>query len=161
MDCVQGPFARRGLFHGRHLAPGRRSGTKRTFAAGDNRPEADGQLSPDLVWNVQRGGCDLGIDVSWVGEDDEQIQFISDAQGALMAFVLRSVGVDNTVCLRFIDPFGDTTFNQRQLPILASELEAAASAGAAMETVDQLRSIARLVRTAEGKGHTYIKFIGD
>ena len=103
----------------------------------------------------------MGIDVSWVGEDDEQIQFISDAQGALMAFVLRSVGVDNTVCLRFIDPFGDTTFNQRQLPILASELEAAASAGAAMETVDQLRSIARLVRTAEGKGHTYIKFIGD
>ena len=103
----------------------------------------------------------MGIDIAWVGEDDEQIQFISDAQGALMSFVLRSAGLHNTLCLRFIDPFGDTTFNQLQLPVLATELDDAASASEITDTADQLRRIARLVRTAEGKVHTYIKFIGD
>ena len=103
----------------------------------------------------------MGIDIAWVGENDEQIQFISDAQGALMSCVLRSAGLDNTLCLRFIDPFGDTTFNQRQLPFLATELDDAASAIETTDTADQLRRIARLVRMAEGKVHTYIKFIGD
>jgi len=34
-------------------------------------------------------------------------------------------------CLRFIDPYGDSTFNLLQLPVLAGELRAAAAKGAA------------------------------
>jgi hypothetical protein len=34
--------------------------------------------------------------------------------------------IEGSVCLRFVDPFGDTTFNQAQLPELLSEFERSA-----------------------------------
>src|SRR5262245_6391153 len=40
--------------------------------------------------------------------------------GALMALPLH----EETVCLRFIDPYGNTVFNQLQIPVLVAELEA-------------------------------------
>jgi hypothetical protein len=42
----------------------------------------------------------------------------------LFARLVRHSEWSNTVCLRFIDPYGDAVFNQLQIPTLVRELEA-------------------------------------
>jgi hypothetical protein len=66
----------------------------------------------------------------------------------------------NTCCLRFIDPYGDTTFNRLQLPVLASELRAAA-AGASHTLRQRVEALVAFVDAAEREPHHYGKFIGD
>ena len=103
----------------------------------------------------------MGIGLEWIDENGARRQFISDAKGDFMSFILEAPGFDATVCLRFIDPFGNTMFNQRQLGTLATELESMAPTIRASATAEQVLRFARLIRTAEGKSHTYIKFVGD
>jgi hypothetical protein len=65
---------------------------------------------------------------------------------------------DSSVCLRFIDPYGDTIFNQ--LPALLDELRALH--GGAAET-DFRKNVERLIGFLEAsiEIHTYVRFIGD
>lgn len=67
----------------------------------------------------------------------------------------------NTVCLRFIDPYGDTTFNQLQLPVLIEELRALESAAPDTEAKQVLSDLVAHVQTASQSVHTYVTFIGD
>lgn len=67
---------------------------------------------------------------------------------------------EDTACLQFIDPYGDTVFNQLQLRVLIIELMAHrldldGDAGAAL---DQLIP---MLKRVEGQVHTYVRFIGD
>ena len=66
----------------------------------------------------------------------------------------------NSCCLRFIDLYGDTTFNRLQLPVLASELMAAA-AGASHALRARVEALVAFVEAAGEEPHHYIKFIGD
>ena len=65
-----------------------------------------------------------------------------------------------TTCLRFIDPYGNTTFNQVQIPVLVAELEAVASAHSGV-VAESAATLARWLRQKQDQVHTYIKIIGD
>ena len=99
----------------------------------------------------------MPIDVEWQGEDGDTL---GRYEGPLITLDLVERAEPTSVCLRFIDPWGNTIFNQQQLPVLIKELEALAS-----RTRDgQTKVIAALVaflRPACDQVHTYIKFIGD
>ena len=66
----------------------------------------------------------------------------------------------NSCCLRFIDLYGDTTFNRLQLPVLASELTDAA-AGASNSLRERVQALVAFIKAAGKEPHHYIKFIGD
>ena len=63
----------------------------------------------------------MGIDVSIEDEQGKQSSVVLDPNGYL-AMVLQLPAVENTVCVRFIDPYGDTIFNQLQIPRFITEL---------------------------------------
>jgi hypothetical protein len=66
----------------------------------------------------------------------------------------------NSACVGFIDSYGDTVFNQLQLPVLIGELEQMIKVCADA----QLRELFAFVITflVESKGvHQYVRFIGD
>jgi hypothetical protein len=65
-----------------------------------------------------------------------------------------------TCCLRFMDPYGDTTFNQAQLSILLAELERASNA-VDSEGQRLIADLCQFIGQAVGQVHTYVKFIGD
>jgi len=65
----------------------------------------------------------------------------------------------DSCCLRFIDPYGDTTFNQLQLPVLAAELRAAAANGAPALRA-RIEALAAFVESAR-ETQMYVKFVGD
>jgi len=103
----------------------------------------------------------MGIEVEWVGEDGVQLRQVPDSGERLAKLMHSHWSRSNTVCLRFVDPYGDTTFNQAQIPVLLEELRASERAESNPGTRDHLAGVIRLVESAVRQVHTYIKFIGD
>lgn len=64
-------------------------------------------------------------------------------------------------CLRYVDPYGDTTFNQLQMPQLLSDLERILPNCTTPDTRNHVGAMIDLVRKATDEVHTYIKFYGD
>ena len=58
----------------------------------------------------------------------------------------------------FINPYGDTTFNEAQVAVLEQEL---AAIDAPDEIAGQARSLLAFVREVQDRMHRYLKFIGD
>jgi hypothetical protein len=104
----------------------------------------------------------MGIDVAVVNEAQETKQQVFDPQHCLTSLANDQWAKDKeSVCLRFIDAFGETVFNQLQAPFLLNELEHSAAKQINADVKAHLQKVCRLVSAAQHKGHTYIKFTGD
>jgi hypothetical protein len=104
----------------------------------------------------------MGIDVAVVDEKHEEEQVVHDPRQLLTALATGAwQSMEDSVCLRFVDPWGDTVFNQAQVPVLLSELSRSIAAEEDQEITAHLREVCRLVASAKDKTHTYVKFIGD
>jgi hypothetical protein len=66
----------------------------------------------------------MGIDARIETERAESLADVPDPRG-YFSWGLSLHDQDSTICLKFIDPYGNTIFNQLQLPTLLSELETA------------------------------------
>jgi hypothetical protein len=64
-------------------------------------------------------------------------------------------------CLAFIDPYGDTTFNQLQLPVLLAEIELVRNRLPESELRSRADNLMLFLQLALNEVHTYVKFIGD
>jgi hypothetical protein len=105
----------------------------------------------------------MGIEVAMTTERGEPIQQVFDAQQVLTALAMGPwQSMSSSVCVRFIDPWGDAVFNQAQLPYLLSELRQSMAAATDPRVREHLEEVCRLVEQAQNEGmHTYVKFIGD
>jgi hypothetical protein len=104
----------------------------------------------------------MGIDVALVDEKHEKEQVVHDPRQLLTALATGAwQSMEDSVCLRFVDPWGDTVFNQAQVPVLLSELVRSIAEEEDKEVTAHLREVFRLVADAKDKTHTYVKFIGD
>lgn len=102
----------------------------------------------------------MGIDVRWTDADQKDLGVVVDS-GNLLS---RHVGASewpNTICLRFVDPYGDTVFNQHQIPIVQQELEASLPLAPDSNVGEHIARVVELLRRAAGQVHTYMWFIGD
>ena len=85
-------------------------------------------------------------------------------QDVVLAFshVLAKYGGDpNFSCLRFIDPYGDTTFNYLQAEVLSSELSIVAERVETPEARAAVEAVQALVEEVKKGVHLYVKFLGD
>jgi hypothetical protein len=101
----------------------------------------------------------VGINVRLQNEDGVPIETHGDPHMLLSRFVLER-DLSATKCLQFIDPYGDTTFNQDQVRVLIEEI------GSFRESVDSATreyfdKILRVSGLAMAEPHLYVKFIGD
>lgn len=99
----------------------------------------------------------MGVDLSWQDENGRQLQFVVDPDEAF-SNLLESDLINGTSFLRYVDPYGDTVFNQNQIPELFAEL---AGIIKGRETQAKLQVYLKVIESSIGKVHTYIKFIGD
>jgi hypothetical protein len=102
----------------------------------------------------------MGIDLRWEDERGEKLADLSDS-GFLVARFLPPLDASDFPCLRFVDPAGDTVFNQAQIRQLVWELERLSSRKYEPKVEQHLLAVLEFVRQAVGKTHTYIKFCGD
>jgi hypothetical protein len=64
----------------------------------------------------------MGIDLRWEDERGKKLDEVADPRDYL-GLALSLSDQKETSCLRFIDPYGDTVFNQWQIPVLIAELQ--------------------------------------
>jgi hypothetical protein len=64
-------------------------------------------------------------------------------------------------CLPFIDPYGDTLFNQLQIPDLIGELMEHRAKTRNEPLTRTLDSLISYLQNAEERVHVYVRFIGD
>src|SRR4051812_19927629 len=100
----------------------------------------------------------MGIDARTQGENGDKIRELLDPK-SFVPRLLREVEIDRTVCLPFVDRYGDTYFNQLHIPVLLQELEAAVHACCDIEVRAHGQKLLALVRSAVDEVHTYVRFI--
>ena len=99
----------------------------------------------------------MGIDVRLETENAEPIgEPLYDQSGRLASALADAKGSQ----ISFIDPYGNTVFNQLQLPVLVKELEAVLS-HVAVPSREHLSGVIELLRQGLEKPHVYARFIGD
>jgi len=94
-------------------------------------------------------------------ETGEHRAKVFDSFGLLTKLIERSDLTDTSICLRFIDPYGDTVFNKLQMKPLLREIKALASTAESQQEKDLLLEIEKLAMDVEQNMHTYLKFYGD
>jgi hypothetical protein len=102
----------------------------------------------------------MGIDLLWEDENGKQLAELRDPDFLVVRF-LPHFDAREFPCLRFVDPAGDTVFNQLQIPEVVHELERLSAKRRDPRVETHLRAVLEFVRQAVGKTHTYIKFYGD
>jgi hypothetical protein len=102
----------------------------------------------------------MGIELRWEDERGEPLAELGDP-GFLVVRFLPPFDARDFHCLRFVDPAGDTVFNQAQISELVHELERLSARRFDPRVETHLRAVLEFVRQAVGKSHTYIKFHGD
>lgn len=102
----------------------------------------------------------MGVDLKWEDEHGKQIDEVPDPQMCISHLVLNT-DLTETTCLRFIDPYGNTTFNQLQIPILIEELKSVVQKIQDDRTRNHLQQVIALAEKSRDEIHTYLKFYGD
>lgn len=98
--------------------------------------------------------------VIWHDEFGEELGRLDDP-GFLPELLPADGEQLTTACLRFIDPYGDTVFNQAQLDQLLCELEGRGAGITDLRVRRGLEELLAFLRPCAGQMHTYIKIVGD
>ena len=101
----------------------------------------------------------MGIDAIRQTEDGIAIQEVFDPSSLFQ--ILIPFDDETSVCLRFIDPYGETIFNQIQIPILLKELQIAISNCRDERARKHGAKVMRLIQDSGRGPHVYIRFVGD
>ena len=100
----------------------------------------------------------MGIDTRIESESGALIRELSDPHSLLSCLIpVKTPGH----CLPFIDPYGDTLFNQLQIPHLIDELHAVSKTCDEPSVRRHVEAVLELARTAQGQAHIYVRFVGD
>src|SRR4051794_2553533 len=98
----------------------------------------------------------MPIDVEW---QDESGRRLARHGGPPIDHRPPGSAPADSACLRFIDPYGDTTFNAAQVAILEQELAAIRSTHS--ELAGQADALMAFLKRVGDRTHRYLKFIGD
>lgn len=101
----------------------------------------------------------MGLTIVLEGENGNEIESIDDND--LLQSIIPDYNDKSSYCLRFVDLYGDTTFNNLQAPELIRELEQILSDSFDAETQELIGNIVRLAHRCKNEVHLYLKFYGD
>jgi len=123
------PAARVGVAEDVNSQRARRAAGQFSIASfiGSFRFRSCGVDFPPVCWKIATCGYNqiMGIDARIETERGTCAAELGDPHNR-MYWLLSLATLDSTLCLRFIDPYGDALFNGLQIPILQSECSALA-----------------------------------
>jgi hypothetical protein len=102
----------------------------------------------------------MGVDLIWMDERGGLIEVYDDSD-FLFAEAIEKQDLAKTTCLQFVDLYGNTIFNQLQIPTLIKELEWFLSLFQDKPTQEIITKYLQLAKRCAGKTHTYLEFKGD
>ena len=102
----------------------------------------------------------MGFDIRLEDEHGQQLGEVGDPRNLLHRLLPPSADASFS-CLRFIDPYGDTVFNQMQIETFLAELARVAATATTGPELDLLQKIRELAERCKSEPHLHIKFYGD
>ena len=102
----------------------------------------------------------MGVEARIENEKGVCLQELSDPED-LVADLLPKYDDESSICLRFIDLYGDTTFNELQMPILIKELIKAIDKTSNNDAKEHGKKLLDMAKKVSEEGHLYLKFYGD
>lgn len=102
---------------------------------------------------------DMGIDTQ-LREHDEILAEIGDPQ-MVLSRAARSSAFAQTRLLKYLEPWGDTMFNQAQADDLAADIADVTRANADPQLIQILSRLEPLIVRLSSQAHTCLWFIGD
>lgn len=88
-----------------------------------------------------------------------RINSVVDGDGGLNKCL--PIGDRTFQMLQFIDPYGNTVFNQKQMPQLLDELQLLISRSRDDQLKSLLEGVQKLARECQSANHLYLRFVGD
>ena len=98
----------------------------------------------------------MAIDVEWQEECGNRL---ARYDGAPIDSRLPEHAPEGSACLRFIDPYGDTTFNS--LRIVALEAELSELLKRKNDASEQAAALLAFLQARTDRTHCFLRFIGD
>jgi len=102
----------------------------------------------------------MGIDARIEDENGQCIEELGDPK-ELVAVLLPRYDDTTSNCMRFIDAYGDTTFNALQISIFIGELKQSIEKATNPEAKEHGKRLLEMARTVSEEAHLYLKFYGD
>jgi hypothetical protein len=102
----------------------------------------------------------MGIDARIENENGQCIEELGDPK-ELVEVLLPRYDDNASNCMRFIDPYGDTTFNTLQMPILINELKQSIEKTSNQEAKEHGKKLLEMAKKVSEEAHLYLKFYGD
>jgi len=82
-----------------------------------------------------------------------------DERGELAAIL--AARSDDAPLLRFVDPCGDTVFNQLQIPTLITDLKTLLDTISNQRHKEIVSQVIQFIDRARNQVHTYVRFVGE
>jgi hypothetical protein len=101
----------------------------------------------------------MAIDVFWQTEQGDVIEKWSDGHDTV-GHLMYEHDTSGTCCLRFVDPYGNASFNHKQVPELISDLESVLGRHEGCEEKAKVESLIAFLKKTEGS-KAHIGFYGD
>jgi hypothetical protein len=95
-----------------------------------------------------------------IQREDERGRVLAHFEAAGLPLAVLDLATSGSPCVRFIDPYGDTVFNQLQQPVFIDELEEMLKRSPSVEFARRVRAVVSFVAEAKGT-HQYIRLVGD
>jgi hypothetical protein len=95
-----------------------------------------------------------------VRSENERGEPIADFDTNSIDFRIVTEAPETSVCLRFIDTYGDLLINQLQLPLLIAELEDMSRRTTDCGFKKHIAKLVHFLKDSEDT-HVYVRFIGD
>ena len=102
----------------------------------------------------------MGLAVALEDELGKRIDGVEDPPNILHR-LLPSSDETKFSCLRYIDWYGNTVFNRRQMLDLVEEIRSLANRVTDHEEIELLGRIVELALRGQSEPHLYLRFIGD
>jgi hypothetical protein len=102
----------------------------------------------------------MGVDLFLEDERGAQIAGVLDPANTLVRLIMRTPDAGSR-CLKYVDPYGDTVFNQLQIGDLLDELRALRVGQRTDDERNHLDKVIELAERCQGSTHHYLKFHGD
>jgi hypothetical protein len=97
------------------------------------------------------------LEIEWERENGE---VIARYTGPIIGLDVYSTFSAGASCLKFVDPCGDTIFNQAQIRAVIEELDALLDEPQGPATKRALFAVHKFVSSALGRSNTFVRFIG-
>ena len=102
----------------------------------------------------------MGLNIVLEDEEGVKLDEVVD-QKNLLHRLLPSQEDSTYNCLRFVDWYGDTTFNRLQMPLFLEEWKSLEKRAKTQDEFALLRRVEGLALRCRDEIHLYLKFYGD